>query len=369
MAKCFLIQNHKSSGGEITTGIYGAEWAGTSSPIWTRTDDAALFSDPSPAVNNGDGSSPFDTIMPWAGMVREERTGGTMVKIPKYWYKWTRTGEAMKLQIANQATSGFFVSPAHADRGDGVGERDYVYVGAYHCADDYKSKTGIVPFTNEPRATFRTGIHNLGSTIWQYDFAMYWTIMMLYLVEYANWDSQGVIGYGCGNNSSVENNGLCDAMTYHTGTNAANKTTYGHCRYRYIEGLWDNVNDYCDGIYFDDLQRRLIYCIKNPAIFSDSSNGTYVGTRVNASGLIIGWTNPSDVSGYEYALYPNNRSTVSNRYTYVCDTVYYNSAVSQRALYVGGNYIQSLDSGAFRVSSTSMSSGESYIGSRIMELP
>ena len=31
--------------------IYGAEWDGSSTTSWTRTDDSALFSDPVPAVN------------------------------------------------------------------------------------------------------------------------------------------------------------------------------------------------------------------------------------------------------------------------------------------------------------------------------
>lgn len=342
--------------------IYGAEWDGTSDPAWTRTDAAELFTDPNPAVNNGNGSSPFDTIMPWAGMVREERTGGTMVKIPKFWYKWTRTGSKMKLQIADAAVDGYFVSPAHADRGDGKGERDYVYVGAYHCASDYKSKTGVKPVDSKTRATFRSGIHSLGSTIWQYDYAMYWTIMILYLVEYANWNSQAVIGYGCGNNSSVENSGLCDAMTYHTGTNAASRTTYGHVRYRYIEGLWDNVCDWCDGIYFASSK---VYCIKNPANFSDSSGGTLVGTRATSSNYISGWTNPS-ASGYEYALYPNAVS--GSESTYVCDYCSYVS--SGVVLCVGGGYGQGQYRGAFCLDGYYGASGSGAdIGSRIQELP
>ena len=344
------------------TAIYGAEWDGTSDPSWSRTDAAELFTDPNPAVNNGNGSSPFDTIMPWAGMVREERTGGTMIKIPKYWYKWTRTSGKMKLQIANYAADGFYVAPAHADRGDGKGERDYVYVGAYHCASDYKSKTGVKPVGDKTRATFRSGIHALGSTIWQYDYAMYWTIMMLYLVEYANWNSQAVIGYGCGNNSSAENNGLCDSMTYHTGTNAASRTTYGHVRYRGIEGLWDNVYDWCDGIYFSSSN---VYCIKNPASFSDSSGGTLVGTRATSSNYISGWTNPT-ASGYEYALYPNAVS--GSESTYVCDYCYYDS--SGVVLRVGGDYSQAQRRGAFYLNGDYGASGSgSGIGSRIMELP
>ena len=61
--------------------IYGVEWDWTSSgpTKGTRTDDAAGFEDPNPAVNNGTGSSPFDDLYPWSEMVKEDRTGGVMV--------------------------------------------------------------------------------------------------------------------------------------------------------------------------------------------------------------------------------------------------------------------------------------------------
>lgn len=361
----------KMYGGQIsspgpTSAIYGVEWDGSSSPAWTRTDGAVGFSDPLPAVNNGSGSSPFDDIMPWAGMERvTDSEGGTLVKIPKYWYKWTRTGSKMKLQISDGPQDGFLVSPAHADRGDGSGERDEVYVGAYHCATStYKSTTGVKPAGNYTRAQFRTSISGLGQKIWQWDFAMYWTIMMLYLVEYADWNSQAKIGYGCGNNRGTENAGSCDNMTYHTGTNAANRTTYGHTRYRYIEDLWGNAYDWVDGIYFSGAN---IYCIKNPSSFSDTTGGTNVGTRDTSGGYISAWTNPS-ASGFEYALYQASGGNAGSDSTYVCDYCSYNS--SGVVLFVGGNYGQNQGRGAFYLNGSNAASYKgAYVGSRLMKLP
>lgn len=343
--------------------IYGAYWAGTSSPVWTRADAAAGFSNPNPAVNNGTGSSPFDTIMPWSGMTRvTDPVAGEMVQIPKYWYKWTRSGTSMTLQIANYEAEGFYVSPAHADRGDGQGERDVVYVGRYHCASDYKSTSGVLPLGNITRATARTNIHALGAEYWQYDFAMYWTIAMLYLVEFANWNSQAMIGYGCSPSGSIFNMGLTDTMQYHTGTSAANRTTYGCCQYRNIEGLWDNVYDWCDGIYFSNL---LIYCIQSPENFSDTSGGTNVGTRLDTSGYISRWTNPT-VYGLEYALFPNK--TNSSLPLYVYD--YYSHLSSGVALAVGGNIVQRQESGVFCLCGnlTESYTSSSY-GCRTQKLP
>lgn len=343
--------------------IYGVQWDGTASTTWSRTDAAETFVNPTPAVNNGNGSSPFDTIMPWAGMVVEDdATAGKLVKIPKYWFKWTRSGNGMKLQISNGPEAGFHVSPAHADRGDGKGERDYVYVGRYHCNTSYKSQAGSQPAANMTRAQARSNIHNLGSTYWQYDFAMYWTIMMLYLVEYANWNSQATIGYGCSPSGSKFNMGATDNMVYHTGTSAASRTTYGSVQYRHIEGLWDNVYDWCDGIRFSG---STVYCIANPASFSDTSGGTNVGTRATSSGWISGWTNPT-ADGFEYALYPNAVS--GSETTYVCDYCYYDA--SGVVLYVGGYYGQGQYYGAFCLNGNSAASDASAsIGCRLQKLP
>lgn len=343
--------------------IYGVQWDGTASTTWSRTDAAETFMNPTPAVNNGNGSSPFDTIMPWAGMVVEDdATAGKLVKIPKYWFKWTRSGNGMKLQISNGPEAGFHVSPAHADRGDGKGERDYVYVGRYHCNTSYKSQAGSQPAANMTRAAARSSIHNLGSTYWQYDYAMYWTIMMLYLVEYANWNSQATIGYGCSPSNAKFNMGATDNMVYHTGTSAASRTTYGSVQYRHIEGLWDNVYDWCDGIRFSG---STVYCIANPASFSDTSGGTNVGTRAASNGYISGWTNPT-ADGFEYALYPNAVS--GSETTYVCD--YCNYLASGVVLRVGGYYGQNQNYGAFYLGGgVAASSASANFGCRLQKLP
>lgn len=345
--------------------IYGVSWDGSSTTAFSRTDAAETFTNPSPAVSNGTGSSPFDNLQPWAGMERvTDSEGGVLVKIPKFYFKWTRSGSAMKLQIADGKVDGFYVSPAHADRGDGKGERDVVYVGAYHCStSNYKSATGVKPKVSITRATARSSISALGSTIWQWDFAMLWTIQMLYLVEYADWNSQAKIGYGCSTGgSATENSGACDAMKYHTGTNAASRTTYGHTRYRYIEDLWGNVYDWCDGIYFSSAN---VYCIKNPASFSDTANGTLVGTRATSSNYIKSWTNPT-ASGFEYALYP---STVGgSETTYVPDYCYYSAGGV--VLRVGGSYYQNQYHGLFYLGGSGTASDSSgYIGSRLQKLP
>lgn len=351
--------------------IYGISWDGSSSPVWTRTDSAAEFDSPNPYYANmtDTPSSPFDNILPWSGMVRvTDSEAGELVAIPKYYYKWTKSGDAMTLQVSSENFKGSYVSPAHADRGDGTGERDIVYVGRYDCASNYTSKTGVKPVVNGTTATYRSNIHALGSTIWQYDYAMYWTICMLYLVEFANWNSQAMLGYGCSTSgSAVETMGSTDSMPYHTGTPAATRTTYGHVQYRYIEDPWGNVYERIDGAYMKNYQ---LYCIKNPADFADNSGGTVIGTPYSwANGTIAGYAVPS-IEGFEYALYPAIVYSSGSFSTYICDFYGYPPNSSITAVFCGQHWSQMQEGGLFRTNLNAMQdTGYTGGGCRLMKLP
>lgn len=338
--------------------IYGASWDGTSTTKWSRTDEAAEFTDPVPYVAGASGyGSPFDSLQPWAGMVKSERTGGTMVAIPKFWYKLEQNGAGMTIKIADRAVEGYSVSPAHMDRGDGHGERDVVYIGRYHCNDSYKSGTGsLKPSTT--RSSARANIHSLGSAIWQSDFAMRFTLWLLYIVEFADWNSQEKIGYGCSPSGSAFTMGYTDSMPYHTGTNQSSRATYGGTQYRNIEGLWDNVWDWCDGCYNDGNGLNIVL---NPSKFSDSSNGTAVGVPSN------GWPSAFKVkaNGGFPMFIPTSAS--GNNVTYSCD--YWNFDSSYPCLCVGGFYNRSPNFGLFCVYFNAASSYSERIGCRLQELP
>lgn len=343
--------------------IYGVEWDWTSSgpTKGTRTDAAAGFSDPNPAVNNGTGSSPFDSLMPWAGMVKETRTGGVMVKEPKYWFKWTKTGKKLKLQIADGPVDGFHVDPVNMDKGDGLGELDFSYIGRYHCASGtYKSETNKAQQVSITRSAARTSIHNLGANIWQMDFAQMWYVGMLYLVEFADWNGQKTIGYGCSAAGSKENNGKTDAMQYHTGTTAANRTTYGYTQYRNIEGWWDNVYDWMDGCYYNSNGLNVIL---NPSKFSDNANGTLIGS-MPSSGYPNDMAVPTQ-SGFEWALRP--ATTGGSDSTYVPDNWIFSGG--SPCLRRGGSYNQSQDRGPFCVYCNGTSVAYTNVGCRLQERP
>lgn len=347
--------------------IYGAEWDGSSSTAWTRTDSATTFSDPVPAVNNGTGSSPFDNIMPWAGIKRvTDETAGELVEIPKFWYKWTKDGSKLKLQIASKAADGFHISPAHMDRGDGKGERDVVYIGRYPCVRDYKSTTGEDPYRYGDFSANRSGIHSLGSSYWQTDYAMRVTIWMLYLVEFADWNSKEKIGCGgCSNVlESYPKNGQTDAMQYCTGTTGTARAAGGVTQYRYIENLWGFIYEWMDGCYCNDDGWNVIL---NPANFSNDSGGVNVGAMPSTgypTAMKVG-----TASGFEWCLLPD--SVGGSDSTYITD--YCGVDASNPFPYVGSvndrSNVKASVNGLFSVFGNMDEANYGSFMSRLMKLP
>lgn len=341
--------------------IYGVIWDGTSSTVLARTNDAQDFVDPVPYVSGQSGyGSPFDNLLPWSEMTRvSDPEAGELVQIPKFWYKWSKSGDVISLQIADAPVDGYYVSCAHCDRGDGNGERDIVYVGRYHCASDYKSQTGVLPIANITRSAARSGIHDIGSDIWQWDWATSWTVKMLYLVEFADWNSQEKIGYGCGNNVESQEMGYTDSMPYHTGTTLSTRTTYGiGTQYRNIEGLWDNVCDWVDGCYNNS---NGINIILNPNNFSDTSGGTAVGVPTS------GWMSALNVeeSLNNQWIYPTEGNGSGT--TYISDGLYFVSSLP--CIAIGGYFGQSLSNGIFYVGRGAETDFNLTVGTRLMKLP
>ena len=341
--------------------IYSASWDGSSTTKLTRGDDAALFTDPVPAVGNGAGSSPFDNRLPWSGMTKTTDGNNVLVAIPKYWVKVSHA--PFKVQIADKATPGYQVSPAHRDRGDGKGERDVVYIGRYECDGSYMSRSGQAPKVSTTLATFRSGIHALGATYWQADIALHLTWWFLYIVEYADWNGQTAIGQGNVNSGAKINTGATDSMTYHTGR-AAGTDGQTAVQYRNIENPWGNVLEWRDGIIFSDAN---ISTYNNPANFSDSYNGTGATVRSNKRATTGGWIKAwgHDTNDPSF-IYPSEVG--GSETTFVPDYCRYFAGV--RALYVGGYYGNGTGAGPFYLDgyiAPSLTYGN--LGSRLQKLP
>lgn len=222
----------------------------------TRTNDAANLADPT-CDKTGITSSPFDNISPWKDLVVETRDyNNVMVKIPKYYYRWIDEGTACpSLQIANEPIEGFFVSPAHTDRGDGKGERDVVYIGKY--ISDYDTDTSKLKSLNSSTKTtdLSYDVAHTNSTYGNFhsmDWATWWTVLMLYLVECTDWNSLNFLRY----------------------TYPSTPT------YRNIENIYEKT--WVEGIRYESYD---VYTTLNPNEFSSNFKGKLTGVLPTQKGF------------------------------------------------------------------------------------
>jgi len=260
-------QYHVSAQGSITVywyiigyGVYGIKWTSNVAK-GTRTQDAVGLADPVPALGSGTGSSPFDYIYPWCDMNRvyiecsDFSYGGLIfVRIPKFWYKLTLTGNHYPdIEISATQKTGYSLSPAHRDR-DGSGERDYVYVSS-----QLQNINGTM---SDIRSILNSECGEYG---FQIDYAMFITLFLLFTVEMAYTEAGACIGIGDGSGS---------VTNYHTGTSASSRTTSGRIMYRHI--YWWTSPVPLDGIYTDG---NNMYSIDNPKNYRayNYSNGRLVG--------------------------------------------------------------------------------------------
>lgn len=304
---CTLSGITKTTTQEISVfSIYGIEFDNTAYQC-TRTDSAANFTDPVPYYKNvtsGYGS-PFDNIMPWSGMQKytDPNTSNVFVSIPKFYYKWSKSGSSIKLQISADPVDGFQVSPAHMDRGDGQGERDVVYISRYTCNSSGQSKSGQTPYRNGTYNTFKTQIHNAASDQWMIDMPMVMTLFMLMLVEFASFN---FISLGTWTSYTEENTptGKTDSMPYHTGSPENGPNSFGAYQYRYIENLFNMETCILNISWYNELVR----------IGIDPSSSDYVELDLGVPNVgsnpqvIIAW-DLCDTEGYEFLLKSKYRTT------------------------------------------------------------
>jgi hypothetical protein len=330
-----------------------------------------ITTEPSPAVGTGSGSSPFDNYAPWSGMDEyniisnavsykkgasgfSRTSNDTMVFIPEYYFKIVDDSSNSKryFYVCDKAKSGFTKHP-------GSGK----YVGRYNTISGYYSKSGAAPLTNIARATARTNSKAKGSKWSLHDFASWCAVWLLYLVEFADWNSQGKIGLGICGGASLTNCGATDSMAYHTGTVATAKTTAGAVQYRHIENPWGNVWEWIDGANFNN---RAAYICTTPANYADDTTTNYTAAGVTLPSS--GWIKTLGMSdAFPWAFLPNANGGSET----TCIPDYVDSDTGWCVLMVGGGYYNTAGNvGLFDFNAYySSSSAGSHVGARLLFNP
>lgn len=329
--------------------VYGVEWdySQTGAKL-TRTDDAVLFSDPTPATSyDAMGESAFDTIMPWAGMRREQIGTDEMVYIPPFYYRATddATNSKMRWQITTKPREGFALHP-------GSGR----YVSRYHTSSGYASVSGKTPLGSVTVPTLRTNSHAKGDNWWMLDIATWSAIQILYLVEFADWDIQSTLGSGQ-TSGSMKATGGTDAAVYHSV-----KRNDASNQYRWIENLYSNTRDYVDGLVMSDYQ---VYVGTDNRVFGDTVSGL-LDTELTVPRANVEYIKRlaiSDVASWLFV-----PAEVESSENHIPDTVQTASGVMWLA--AGSQYASDPRLGIFSFDvNQSKSTTSATIGSRLIYIP
>ena len=353
-------------------GVFGVSWDTTnSSPELTRltidTDPnhfvtVNIDTEPVPAVGTGEGSSPFDNYLPWMGMEEYNIVNGeilykqgeegfsrssydTMVYIPEFWYYIERIQDNVRFYISSEPRENFSKHPGSNK-----------YISRYEIIENngtYMSISGYSPKVSINIGTMRTNCASKGNGWQQDDFMCYQARNLLYLVEFANFNSQNMLGSGISGDSAAHNTGETDAMIYHTGR-AEGTNNLSAVQYRHIENPYGNVYTFVDGILINEHE---VFLCTDPQYYGNEITENYLSTRIttpDSNGY------PKDLifsDSYSWALIPSELGGSTS--TYLCD--YYSQASGLRFLLVGGSWNYGGSAGcwcfaAFQAASLSYSS-------------
>lgn len=349
---------------------YGIEWDySQTGTTLTRLGLAASFAAPAPATSlTGAGSSPFDSIMPWAGMKKYNVIDGaiayseddagfsetdydTVVYIPEFYYTAFKDADNSKWMWAISPTEqeGYAKHP-------GSGR----YIGRFHTSGDSSavfSKSGVTPLASTSITNFNTYSHNKGSNWYQMDVAVWSALQLLYLVEFANFYSQDTLGTGQ-NTGSVKATGATTGAVYHT-----LKMSSASNQYRWVENPFSNLLTWLDGFYSSS--RSVYLTAANTNLSTTTSGKADSGVDLPSSnGCICGFGYSSK---FPWAFIPDTIDGTD--YTkYVTDRV--GSSSSNPIASVGGNYVSIANYGFFFLFASYAASGTSAgVGSRLLYIP
>ena len=370
---------------ESLTSVFGVSWDSSNpSTALTRLTKANdpnklvtvdITTEPVPAVGTGSGSSPFDNYMPWMGMEECTLNNATgkvsskkgdpgfkrtsidrpvMVKIPEFYYKIEKSGSIFRYYVSDGPVDGLSLHPGSGDN----------YLARYEAGEASSgtlgfilaSYSGTTPSVSKTRSTFRDYARNMASGFQLRDIAAWCAYDLLYLVEYADFNSQEKIGPGIVNDTAAHKTGETDAMVYHTGR--ANSGDNAAVQYRWIENPWGNVSEFIDGI---NVYGQSVYICTDPEIYTDDTdtNYPYSNIKLPTSGWIKG-LGFSSVFPWAFIPNANGGSSIS----YIPDYTY--SGPEWKVLNVGGHITSEQEAGLFFFHAGATSLGKSdKIGARL----
>ena len=281
--------------------IYGVKRLRSSTvTAWERTDDN--IGKIANATHDGtEVQNDFDNLYPWSDIISfnydsnsqsitayygdpeftfspSDTHVNVFTKIPQFWYKrWIDEDDFEHIQIADYAAEGFLESKEFAIA-------RYSYEGSTSAP---RSCSGLAPLVGTTVSitgqSFQAGAKSLGDNVCLFDWRAVGAIQLLYLVEYADNNSQDTLGKGI-SRGSRSNSGQLDSLGMKSG--CLNNDAAHSVMYRGIEDIFGNVYQLIDGVNINNYQA---YVCTDPTKYEfEKYDGDYVQ---------VGYVNNSS-SGY-----------------------------------------------------------------------
>ena len=281
--------------------------------------------------------------------------GNVMVEIPKFWYKYENVGGVHKWLISDAAQTGYEVHPAFIRGGVEKSFRYYCAYQGYTLSTKLISGSGRVPTASKTRATFRTEAAANGTGWSQIDWNLLIAVQLLYLVEYANFNTQAMLGQGITSGSvytavTGSSNSLGNASSPSTNTNTQ------FMSYRGIENWYGQIYKFIDGV---NVNAYVYYVNNNPATFADDVfTGDYINTGITST-TASGYVKNLVASGKGFVASGTSGGSSS---TFVPD--YFYQGTGMCIMRFGGSAGYAAAAGGFYLSAlTAASTSDAYIGS------
>lgn len=352
---------------QYTTKIYGVKRSLTSAEsAWERTNDSIGLN--ANATHDGTAvQNDFDNLYPWSeiktvnmaddGTINAEigdanfkfdgSNGEVMTYIPPFYYSREQDASYEYIKISNRYFEGAKHSPEF-------------YIGRYTTSSGVHSKSGVQSQVSQNITTFRTQATGKGTGWQQLDYH-YFLLQLLYLVEYADYNSQSKLGNGVSSVSAQVNSGALDSLGMKSGCLANAGAT--SVIYRGIENIFSNIWQFVDGLNIKD---NVAYICYKPSSYQvDTFDGDY---------SVIGYTNATSNGNPKTLGMDNNNPLIAlptsvggSSTTYMCD--YYWQNTGNRIALVGGTWTYGAHDGLFCWNLYHDSGGSSAsLGSRLLKI-
>ena len=213
--------------------------------------------------------------------------------------------------------------------------------------DKLSSVSGKALINDGTRANFRALAASRGTGWRQQDYDLSLAIQLLYLIEYADWNSQSMIGNGLtdwvgatwtgwNDSNPIETAGNSNSDGNATANNSAGDGNTGsYMSYRGIENFFGHIWKWVDGL---NVNANVPYVCNNDSDFADDT-----ATNYTALGVVM-----VSANGYVVTLEQTDRGFLSasvggSSSTYLCDCYY--QSTDWRVARLGGSAGNSLCAG------------------------